>query len=121
MRDYKKLIVFQKAHRFVIAIYKITKAFPKHEQYALTSQLRRAAISVPANIVEGSRRNSEKEYLQFLNISLSSLSEVEYYIELSNELKYIDSKEYAGLISSCNDIFAMLHGLMKTIKDSSKQ
>lgn len=93
-KKYHNLIVWQKAHHFAVNIYQITKKFPKEEIYCLTSQMRRASYSVPANIVEGQARKSKKELSRFLNIAASSLSEVEYYLELSKDLKYITLKEY---------------------------
>ncbi len=82
-RDFKKILTWQRADDLVVRIYEITQNFPKEELYGLTSQLRRAAVSVPANIVEGSSRGHKREYLQFLYIAKSSLAEVEYYLHLS--------------------------------------
>jgi four helix bundle protein len=79
-RDYHKLKVFQAAHELVKKIYKITKGFPKEELFGLISQMRRAAVSIPANIAEGSARKGKKEYIQFLFNALGSASELEYYI-----------------------------------------
>ncbi|MDO8586181.1 MAG: four helix bundle protein [Armatimonadota bacterium] len=84
------LIVWQKAHAFVLQVYIETRVFPKEELYGLTSQFRRAAVSIPANIAEGFRRTSIQEKARFLNISEASLEECRYYLILANDLGYID-------------------------------
>lgn len=92
-QSFTDLLVWQKSHDFVLAIYRITEEFPKHEIYGLTSQFRRAAVSIAANIAESYRKKGQKEKLNFLNIAHSSLEECRYYIILSNDLGYhkIDS------------------------------
>ena len=90
-KSYENLSVWQKAHSLVLEIYIITKNFPKEELYGLTSQLRRAAISVPANIAEGFGRFSVAEKIRFYNISQGSLNEVKYYLLLAKELKFADT------------------------------
>jgi four helix bundle protein len=90
MPNYKKLIVFQKADELAFQIYKVTKTFPKTEAYGLTSQIRRAALSIPVNIVEGYSRRSNKELKQFLNIALGSYAETEYLLNFSKRLNYLD-------------------------------
>jgi len=93
MGEYKNLIIFQKADDLAFRIYKITERFPKHEILGLTSQIRRSALSVPTNIVEGYGRKTKKEFAQFINISLGSLAETKYLYEFSKKLGYIDSNE----------------------------
>jgi len=88
------LIAWQKAHEFVLEIYKATENFPKHELFGLVSQFRRAAVSIPANIAEGYKRKSKVEKLRFFNISQGSLEECRYYILLSKDLGYIDETQY---------------------------
>ena len=88
-RNYKKIIAWQRAHRLTVIIYQITYTFPPEEKFALSSQFRRAAYSVPSNIAEGSGRNTKKEYLQFLHIAFASLKELEYFLLLAFELNYI--------------------------------
>jgi four helix bundle protein len=85
---YKDLIIFQRADTLAHQIYRLTLSFPQHELYGLTSQLRRAALSIPANIVEGHARRSKKEFRQFINISLGSLAETEYLFDFSMKLGY---------------------------------
>jgi len=116
MRDYKKIIAYQLADELALSVYSITKKFPKDELYGLTSQIRRASVSIPANIVEGARRASKKEYLQFLYISQSSLSEVEYYIHLAYKLNYIDDAEYNKLNDQCSKTFSKLYGLIESVR-----
>ncbi|MDP3298451.1 MAG: four helix bundle protein [Thermodesulfovibrionia bacterium] len=88
MAKHKNLIVFQKADELAYQIYKATEAFPKSEMFGITSQLRRAALSVPTNIVEGYARKSKKELIQFINIALGSLAETEYLLGFSKKLSY---------------------------------
>ena len=97
MRDHRKLEAFQLAHQLVLAIYRVTAAFPSHELFGLTSQMRRAAVSGAANIVEGSARRTEADFLRFLDISFSSLREVEYYIQLSRDLEYLSNDSWEEL------------------------
>ena len=91
MRDYTKIKAFNIADDFVVDIYKHTKCFPKEERYGLTSQIRRAAVSVPSNIAEGASRRHKRDYLHFLYISRGSLAEAGYLLHLSNRLDYINS------------------------------
>ncbi|MFZ5845631.1 MAG: four helix bundle protein [Patescibacteria group bacterium] len=91
---YKKLIVWQKADELVVAIYHLTQLFPRSEIFALTSQIRRAAISVATNIVEGYARNSKSEFRRFIVISLGSLAEVKYLLSIAYRLRYMTEKKY---------------------------
>jgi four helix bundle protein len=113
--DTSKLIVWQKSHELVLTIYKITKDFPRDEQFGLTSQLRRAAVSVPSNIVEGKARGSNNEYRRFLLIARGSLEEVKYQLLLAKDLKYIDENTYSGIIFLTDEIGKMLNGLIKKV------
>ncbi|RZK12827.1 MAG: four helix bundle protein, partial [Flavobacterium sp.] len=90
MRDFKKYDIWQLSHLLTLEIYKVTSHFPKEEIYGLTSQIRRAATSIPTNISEGCGRNSDKEFNYFLNIALGSANETEYLLILSKDLQYID-------------------------------
>ena len=96
-------------------IYKITKSFPKEELYGLTSQIRRAAVSIPSNIVEGKARGSQKEYKRFLLISRGSLEEVKYQLLLSRDLNYIDLKTYDNSIELAKEVGRLLNGLLVSI------
>lgn len=94
MRRFRNIVAWQKADDLAVWIYQLTNAFPKSEDYGLTSQMRRAAVSVAANIAEGSARATLKDYVHFLFIAKSSLSELEYYLHLSHRLGYLDSDKY---------------------------
>ena len=96
-KTFKELIMWQKAHIFVLDVYKNTEHFPKHELFGLTSQFRRAAISIPANEAEGYKRKGKQEKLRFFNIAQASLEEARYYILLSKDLNYINSDEEQSL------------------------
>jgi len=95
---YKKLITWQFANKLAKKVYQITTSFPKHELYGITSQIRRAALSVPLNIIEGHSRNNKKEFKQFLRIALGSLVEVEYLLEFSKEQQYLEEKDFKEII-----------------------
>jgi len=100
--SYQKLTFFQKAKQLVIFIYKITKKYPREEQFSLVSQMRRAAVSIMANIVEGYSGESTKEYIRFLTISIGSATELRVFLEISLDLGYLDSeihKEAEGLLT----------------------
>jgi len=98
-RKHHELQVWQEAMALVKEIYRITASFPKEEVYALTSQMRRAAVSIPSNIAEGAARNGDKEFLQFLAIARGSLSELETQLLIANDLGYLgDFEETAGRV-----------------------
>lgn len=113
--DTSKLIVWQKAHELVLKIYEITKGFPKDEQFGLTSQIRRAAVSIPSNIVEGKARGSNKDYNRFLMIARGSLEEVKYQMLLARDLKYIDEVIYKEIYRSMDEVGRLLGGLIKRL------
>ena len=92
-KSFEDLIVWQKAHQLVLYVYKVTKDFPKNEIYGLTSQLRRAAVSVPANIAEGFKKRGKPDKARFMNIAQGSLEECRYYFILARDLGYIDIRE----------------------------
>jgi len=114
-RSFMDLSVWKKAHSFVVDIYLVTKNFPKDELYGLTSQLRRAAVSIPANIAEGFGRLSSAEKMRFYNISQASLNEVKYYLILSSDLNYADT---TGLVDRLNEIGKILDSYIKRIKEN---
>jgi four helix bundle protein len=113
--SFKDLLVWQKAHQFVLEVYKLTKDFPKDELYGLTSQFRRAAVSIPANIAEGYTRKGEKDKLRFYNIAQGSLEECRYYIILSNDLSYMKNVEIIKLLE---EISKMLVSYMNKIRQN---
>ena len=106
---HKDLTVWQKSIQLVVEVYKLTKTLPEEEKYGLISQMRRAAVSIPSNIAEGSGRNSTKEYVRFVNISRASLSELDTQLIICKELSFVsDTKTIDGLI---NEIGKMLYRL----------
>ena len=115
-KGYKKLEVWKKAHSFVILLYKYSKDFPKNEEYGLTSQLKRAALSISTNIVEGQASTSKKEFLNFLNIANRSLVESEYLLEVACELKYLSKEKYDELEKLRYEIGILLNGLSRSIR-----
>ncbi len=114
--SYRRLIVWQKADELAFQIYAVTKNFPKEEMFGLTSQMRRAAFSVPANIVEGYARSSIKEKSQFYTIARGSLTELEYYIDFSLRLKYITKEQHRELVNLRNEVGRLLNGLIQSVK-----
>jgi four helix bundle protein len=116
VKDYRKLHVWEKSHRLVLSVYAITSSFPVDERFGLTSQLRRAASSIPANIAEGYGRGGDAEFHRFLQISSGSASEVEYLLFLSSELGYIKPADSGQLSASIEEIKRMLTTLRKKLK-----
>jgi len=113
MRPHEKLDVWKKAIDFVVAVYKVTEGFPKEEKFGLTSQLRRAAVSIPANIAEGAGRKSSKEFAHFLSNSQGSASEVETELLIASKLSYIQEAKYLSLRSALDEIGRMITGLAR--------
>jgi len=118
MSDYKKLKVWEDAHKFTVDIYNITQKFPNNEQYGLTSQIRRSSSSIPTNIVEGSGQLTRSNYIRFLGMAQGSAYEVEYQILLAKDLRYLKLEEYDLLNKKIKDIIYMLYGLIKSLKKS---
>jgi len=116
MRDYRQIKAWQLADDLTVDIYKATKSFPKDEMYALTSQIRRAAYSVPANITEGSSRNSHKDYLHFLYIARGSLSETRYFVHLSQRLGYLTKEQAQCLTKQSEEVSKTLVGLILAVE-----
>ena len=121
MRDFKKIQVWEKAHQFTLRLYKATSFFPKEEIYGLTSQIRRAAASIPANIAEGCGRDTQAELARFVHIAGGSASELEYHLILAHDLGYIDDKAYPELDSAINEIKRMLNGFEKTVQSNARK
>ncbi len=116
MQDFKNLKVWEKAHLFVIKIYKITSNFPKEELYNLVSQTRRAAVSIPTNIAEGCGKNSSIELARYCQISMGSTTELEYLLLLSNELKYISDEDYKKFYDELIEIKKMLSSFLQKLR-----
>ena len=117
---HEELDVWQQAMAFAKATYKATEDFPPREQFGLTSQLRRAAISVPANIAEGKGRYSKKEFLQFLYIARGSLYETMTLLQLALDLRYLSDQQYRSLVEQAQHVLSQLSGLINYLKQSSK-
>ena len=116
MQNYKELKVWERSHFVTLEIYKITKSFPKEEVYGLSSQMRRAVTSIPANIAEGCGRFTKPDFANFLQIALGSANETEYYLLLAKDLNYLDSIIFTELSNLVNQIKAMLIGLIKKVR-----
>lgn len=116
MRDHSKLKAFKLADEVVLLIYKITKGFPKSEMYGLTSQMRRSAVSVPSNIVEGCARASQTEFLRFLEIAYASLKELHYQYSLACRLEFIDKSEMKELELKIIETEKVLGALIRAIR-----
>ncbi len=114
-KDFTDLVVWQKAHRFTLYVYKITKKFPKEELYGLTSQFRRAAVSIAANIAEGFVKNGAKDKLRFYNIAEGSIHECRYYLILAKDLEYIEDLKEADLL---DEVSRLLGAYSQKIKNS---
>lgn len=116
MKDYRDLKVWQRSHQLTLDLYLVTKRFPKEELFGLTSQLRRAASSIPANIAEGCGRDGDAELKRFLNIALGSACEVDYFILLATELSYITSSEATRLSADALELRRMLGTFIQKLK-----
>lgn len=114
IKSHKDLKVWQESMTLVVDVYKVTEELPKHEIYGLTSQIRRATVSIPSNIAEGAGRRGEKEFIRFLFIALGSLSELETQLEIAHRLNYISNLESVN--KSIYFIRNMLSNLIKSLK-----
>ena len=117
MKTHKDLDVWKKAMELVVSVYKTTSSFPREEIYGLTSQIRRAAVSIPSNIAERAARNHDNEHRQFLYIALASSAELETQLIISNRLGFVENEESQELMAELNSISRMLQGLIKSIKN----
>lgn len=120
MKDFKELKVWQKAHEMTVSIYSASRNFPREEIYGLTSQLRRAAVSVGANIAEGCGRRSDGELVRFLQIARGSASEVEYHLLLARDLKFLSDTAHNELEKKLIEVQRMLTALVTSIQQTPK-
>jgi four helix bundle protein len=112
-RTFEDVEVWKKAHAWVLGVYRLTKEFPRHELFGITSQLRRVAVSVPANFVEGFKRRGMNEKIRFYNISQASLEESRYFLLLARDLGYGDP---GGLLEKTKEISRMLEGYVQSLR-----
>lgn len=118
---YKKLVVYQKSKELVLTIYKLTAKYPRSETYSLVDQMRRSAVSVPANLIEGYSKESSAEFARFLTISIGSLAELEFYIELSISLEYLDKENSSKVNFMIYEVKKLLYGTRKVARLRSKK
>jgi four helix bundle protein len=117
IEGYRKLEVWQKAMSVVTAIYAITEKFPAKEQFALTNQIRRAAVSIPSNIAEGKARYNTKDYVRFLLIARGSIAEVETQLLISQNLIYVSELEVAPILNAIAEVGRMINGLINSLSN----
>ena len=113
-KSFEDILIWQKSHQFVLDVYRLTENFPKHELFGLTSQLRRAAVSIPANFADGFRKVTRPEKLRFYNIAQGSLEECRYYLRLSKDLSY---GETDSMRSNLEEVSKMLSSYMQKIRN----
>lgn len=116
MQRFTDLQVWQKGHALALKLYGLSLSFPQDERFGLTSQLRRAAVSVAANIAEGSKRRTRQEYARFLNVAEGSIAEVEYLVILARDLKYLPPVSARQSIDEAAEIARMLHSLRSKVE-----
>jgi four helix bundle protein len=116
MRDHTKLRAFELADQLALMVYECTRNFPKEELFGMTSQMRRAAVSVPSNIVEGAARSSEQEFVRFLEIAYGSVRELEYQVSLSTRLGFLNSEASVKLQELSTESAKVLNGLIRSFK-----
>ncbi len=117
-KSFEDIYAWQKAHRFVLSAYGVTRNFPDYEKFGLCSQFQRAAVSIPANIAEGYRRIGQADKLHFMNMAQASLEECRYYCILARDLMYIDSQAYEQLSAQVSETSYLLNSYVKGIKDN---
>ena len=116
MKDFRDLVVWRKAHLLTLAAYETTSAFPKHELYGMTSQIRRCAASIAANIAEGCGKRSNAEFQRFLGIAAGSASELEYHFLLARDLSFLDNVAYGKLNEAAVEVKRMLAALLRKVE-----
>ena len=116
MKDFRQLKVWEKSHQLALAIYKVTKDFPKEELYGLISQIRRSSMSIPTNIAEGCGRFTDADFARFLQMAMGSASETEYQLILARDLDFLPKDSYEKLHSEVEEVKRMLVSLLKTLR-----
>jgi four helix bundle protein len=120
MRDHTKLTAFELADELAILVYEATRSFPKDEQFGLTSQVRRAAVSVPSNIVEGCAHHTLRQYVRFLEIAFASLRELEYQLSLAHRIGYMPEETYDPIAEKCTRASKVLGSLVRSLRNKPK-
>ena len=120
MQDFRELRVWRKGHELALAVYQATDLFPREERYGLTSQMRRCAVSIPANVAEGCCRTGDAEFARFTQIAMGSASELRYYCILARELKLSGQGDYRRLEEMVNEVQRMLASLIKTLRSDAQ-
>jgi four helix bundle protein len=118
MKDFRTLKVWEKAHALTLTIYKSTEGFPRQEVYALTSQIQRAAVSIPANIAEGCGKDSDAELKRYFLIAMGSSSELEYLLLLAHDLGYLPENGFQGMTRDLVEIRKMLNSFIQRLKST---
>ena len=118
---WKELNVWKKAHDLVLEIYRVTANFPKSEIFGITSQLRRSAYSVPANVVEGNSRNTTKDYVRFLYQARGSVEEARYFLFLSKDLEYLDNNDFKKFEEEYEKVSKLINGVIKSLNRSEEK
>jgi four helix bundle protein len=118
MRDQTKLRAFELADHLAVSVYRVTAKFPREELYGLTSQMRRAAVSIPSNIVEGCARNSHADYLRFLHMAFGSLRELHYPLSLSKHLGFLSNEDSSLIEPKFFETEKVLNGLIRALRDN---
>jgi four helix bundle protein len=116
MKDFRKQKVWKKAHDLALEVYRVTEAFPKKELFGLTSQIRRAGVSIPANIAEGCGRDTDADFARFLHIAMGSASELEYHFLLAHDLGFVPDPDYERLHNQTTEVKQMLTSFIKKLK-----
>jgi four helix bundle protein len=120
MKDFRTLKVWEKAHAVTLAVYKATETFPKHELYGLTSQIQRAAVSIPTNIAEGCGKDSNAELKRYFLIAMGSASELEYLLLLARDLNYLPNENHQTLNADLTEVRRMLNAFIQKLKAFTK-
>lgn len=118
MQRFTDLKVWQRSHALALEVYRLTQSFPSKERFGLTSQLRRAALSVPTNIVEGSKRSSRQDYARFLNVAEGSLAETEYLVIFGRDVGYVSPEAAMHVLAQLAEIAGMLNNLRAKVEES---
>lgn len=119
MQDFRDLKVWQKGHELTLAVYRVTARFPRDELYGLISQMRRSAVSIPANVAEGCCRSGDTEFARFTQIAMGSASELKYYFVLARDLEFVNAEDFRRLTDQVDQVERMLSSLIRKLRAKS--